>query len=309
MSAESAAQTVGWIGAGRMGYAMAARLLGAGHQVAIWNRTRAKAEPLAEKGAVVVDRPVELAMHPVVFTMVSTGADLDHVLFGADGLLTGEARPEIVVDSSTVDLDEAAELRLRAAELGVTLLAAPVSGNGKVVDAGKLTIAVSGSHDAFERVRGYLEAIGRSVTYVGEDELARLVKICHNLFLGVVTQSLAEITVLAERGGVSRHDFLAFLNDSVMGSVFTRYKTPAFVNLDLKPTFTPVLLRKDFDLGLAAARAMEVPIPVAAHVHQLVSAAVSRGHREKDFAVLLQQQAESAGMQLRSEERAVGTGL
>jgi 3-hydroxyisobutyrate dehydrogenase len=309
MTTHSPAETVGWIGAGRMGYSMAARLLDAGHPVAIWNRTRAKAEPLADKGAVVVDRPVELAGHAVVFTMVSTGADLEHVLFGDEGLLTGETRPEIVVDSSTVDIEEAAGLRQRAAELGVTLLAAPVSGNGKVVDAGKLTIAVSGSHDAFERVRGYLEAIGRSVTYVGEDELARLVKICHNLFLGVVTQSLAEITVLAEKGGVSRHDFLAFLNDSVMGSVFTRYKTPAFVNLDLKPTFTPVLLRKDFDLGLAAARQMEVPIPVAAQVHQLVSAAVSRGHREQDFAVLLQLQAESAGMALRSEEREVGTGL
>ena len=102
---------------------------------------------------------------------------------------------------------------------------------------------------AFEVAQPYLEALGAGVTYVGEGERARLVKICHNLMLGVVAQSLAEITVLAEKGGVSRADFLEFLNDSVMGSTFTRYKTPAYVNLDFTPTFTPPLLLKDFDLG------------------------------------------------------------
>ncbi|MFS8477793.1 MAG: NAD(P)-dependent oxidoreductase [Micromonosporaceae bacterium] len=306
-TANTAAETVGWIGAGRMGASMAARLIAAGYPVAIWNRTRAKAE--AVTGASVVDRPVDLAGHKVVFTMVSTGADLEHVLFGEHGLLTGDSVPEIVVDSSTVGLDEAADLRERAAKRGVTLLAAPVSGNGKVVDAGKLSIAVSGSKAAFEKVRGHLEAIGQSVTYVGENELARLVKICHNLMLGVVTQCMAEITVLAEKGGVSRYDFLDFLNNSVMGSVFTRYKTPAFVNLDYTPTFTPVLLRKDFDLGLAAARGMEVTLPVAALVHQLISAAVGEGHREEDFAVLLSMQAKASGLELVSENREVSDGL
>jgi 3-hydroxyisobutyrate dehydrogenase-like beta-hydroxyacid dehydrogenase len=256
-----------------------------------------------------VDRPVELAGHKIVFTMVSTGKDLEHVLFGEDGLLTGDQRPEVVVDSSTVDLEEATELRERAAEAGVTILAAPVSGNGKVVDAGMLSIAVSGPRETFERVQGHLEAIGRGVTYVGEDELARLVKICHNLFLGVVTQSMAEITVLAEKGGVSRHDFLDFLNDSVMGSVFTRYKTPAFVNLDLKATFTPVLLRKDFDLGLAAARRVEATLPVAAQVHQIISAAVAEGHRDEDFAVLLPLQARASGLEIEPENREVSDGL
>ena len=108
-----------------------------------------------------------------------------------------------------------------------------------------------------------------SVTYVGEGDAARLAKICHNLMLGVVTQSLAEITVLAEKGGMSRAAFLEFLNDSVMGSTFTRYKSPAYVHLDYTPTFTPVLLRKDFDLGLAAARELDVPMPLAAATAQL----------------------------------------
>ncbi len=133
-----------------------------------------------------------------------------------------------------------------------------MSGNPKVVAAGRLTLAVSGTREAFDEVRALLDQLGHGVTYVGDDEVARLVKICHNMLLGIVTQAMAEITVLAERGGIKRSDFLSFLNDSVMGSTFySKYKTPAFVNLDFKPTFTPVLLRKDFDLGMAAAKELE----------------------------------------------------
>jgi 3-hydroxyisobutyrate dehydrogenase-like beta-hydroxyacid dehydrogenase len=136
-----------------------------------------------------------------------------------------------------------------------------------------------------------------------------MVKLAHNIFLGVVTQSLAEITVFAEKAGVKRSAFLEFLNASVMGSVFTRYKTPAFVNLDLTPTFTPVLLRKDFDLGLTAARKLEVPMPVAAATHQLVQQAIGRGHVDNDFAVLLLEQAAASGMTLAPEDVAVSDGL
>jgi 3-hydroxyisobutyrate dehydrogenase-like beta-hydroxyacid dehydrogenase len=144
---------------------------------------------------------------------------------------------------------------------------------------------------------------------VGEGDTARLVKICHNLFLGVVTQSMAEITVLAEKGGVPRAAFLDFLNNSVMGSTFTRYKAPAFVHLDYTPTFTPVLLRKDFDLGLAAARQLDVPMPVAATTAQLVQASVSSGRVDEDFAILLDLQARSSALELKPEDVPVDDGL
>src|SRR5215217_4711883 len=212
-------KTLGWVGTGRMGYALATRLVEAGCDLAVYNRTRAKAEPLAELGATIVDSPADLAGRDVVFTMV--------------------------VDSSTVSPDASAEVRGETDKRGVALLAAPVSGNPSVVDAGRLTVVVSGPADAWETARPYLELFGAGATYVGEDDRARLVKICHNLMLGVVAQSLAEITVLAEKGGVSRAAFLEFLNKSVMGSMFTRYKTPAIVNLDFTPTFTPALLYKD----------------------------------------------------------------
>jgi 3-hydroxyisobutyrate dehydrogenase len=147
------------------------------------------------------------------------------------------------------------------------------------------------------------------VTYVGDGERARLVKICHNLMLGVVSQCMAEVTVLAEKGGVSRADFLAFLNDSVMGSTFTRYKTPAFVNLDFKPTFTPALLLKDFHLGAEAAREHGVPMPVAAATQEIVQAMLGHGYDDVDFAALLELEARAAGHELRSEDVPVSDGL
>jgi 3-hydroxyisobutyrate dehydrogenase len=184
-----------------------------------------------------------------------------------------------------------------------------VMGNPRVAGAGKLTLAVSGPREVFDAAEPYLNLLGAGATYVGEGELARTVKLCHNLLLGVVTQSLAEVTILAEKSGISRQALLACLNNSVMGSTFTRYKTPAFVNLDFHATFTARLLRKDFDLGLAAAREHEVPMPVAALVHQLVQGLVGHGHGEEDFAALIQTQAQSAGLDLVSEDADISDGL
>jgi 3-hydroxyisobutyrate dehydrogenase-like beta-hydroxyacid dehydrogenase len=301
---------LGWIGIGRMGFPLAARLLDNGWDVAVFNRTRSKAEPLAQRGAKVVDAPTELADRDIVFTMVAGPGDFEEVVLGDRGVLArDDAAPQVIVDSSTVSEDVSLRVRAEAAKRGTALLAAPVSGNPRVVKAGRLTFAVSGPRDAFELARPYLEALGSGVTYVGEGEVARLVKICHNLFLGVVTQSLAEITVLAEKGGVPRSAFLDFLNNSVMGSTFTRYKTPSFVNLELEPTFTPALLRKDFDLGMDAARALEVPLPVAALVRELIQAMMGKGHIDEDFAALLLVEAEAAGLALEPEGTEVSDGL
>ena len=300
---------LGWLGTGRMGAQLVRRLLGAGHDVSVYNRTLAKAQPLASHGAKVVDSAADLASCDIVFAMVGTSEDLVGAVLGADGLLSGAAAPSILVDCSTVSADASAQIRAEAAARGTALLAAPVMGNPRVARAGMLTLAVSGPRAAFDDAEPYLSLLGAGATYVGQGELARIVKLCHNLFLGTVAQSMAEITVLAEKSGVSRQAFLACINSSVMGSLFTRYKTPAYVNLDFTPTFTATLLRKDFDLGLAAAREREVPLPVASLVHQIVQSLVGRGHGGQDFATLLQLEAESAGLSLVSENAEVSDGL
>ncbi len=302
--------TIGWIGAGRMGAALIKRLLANGCDVSVYNRTKAKAEPLAEFGAKIVDSPAELADRDIVFTTVAGPKDVIEVTLGDHGVFSREdVCPRIIVDSTTINPEASVMLREGAAARGAAVLAAPVSGNAKVVKAGKLTSVVSGPVDAFEEVRPYLEMYGEKVTYVGEGDAARLVKICHNLLLGVVTQTMAEITVLAEAGGVSRADFLDFLNDSVMGSTFSRYKTPAFVNLDWTPTFTWHLLRKDFELGLEQGRELDVPLPTSALAHQIVIDGIGRGWGDQDFGALLELTAAAAGMTLEAENVEVDDGL
>ncbi len=302
-------KTIGWIGLGRMGFQLATRLLDAGYDVAVYNRTRSKAEPLLEKGATIVDSPVELSDRDLVFSMVSASKDLEQVMLGDGGLLTGSTAPRIIADSSTVSVDASEMIRAAAAKRGAAFLATPVSGNPAVIAAGKLTVGVSGPRATFDEVETVLHTLGRGVTYVGEGEVARLVKIAHNVFLGVVTQSLAEITVLAEKGGVSREAFLAFLNDSVMGSIFTQYKTPALVNLDFEPTFTNVLLQKDFDLGLDAAQTLGVVMPIASATRNLVAQEVGNGNVEQDFASLIVTVARGSGLELISENADVTDGL
>ena len=297
---------LGWIGIGRMGYAMAQLLATVGCDLTVWNRTRSKAEPLTKFGARIVDDISDLAACDIVFTMVSTGDDVKSVL--AAMMARGRA-PKIVVDSSSISLEASAEIRQTLAKSGTQFLAAPVSGNAKVIKAGKLTFVVSGPRAAYETLAPYMEAMGQGVSYVGEGELARIAKICHNVMLGVVTQSLAEITVLAEKAGMPRHAFLDFLNNSVMGSVFTRYKTPALVNLDFHVTFTPELLRKDLDLGLNAGKEYEVPMPLTSITRDLVQAQIGNGFTEEDFSTLLLLQAKASGIELKSENVKVDDGL
>jgi 3-hydroxyisobutyrate dehydrogenase-like beta-hydroxyacid dehydrogenase len=293
-----------------MGAALARRLLVAGHDVAVYNRTRSKAEALEDAGATVVDSPAALADRDIVFTMVGGSDDFKEVVIGSNGVLSrADAAPRMLIDSTTISQAASDEVRAAAAERGIGVLAAPVSGNAKVVAAGKLTMVVSGPEGSYREARALLELLAARVTYVGEGDRARLVKICHNLMLGVVAQTLAEITVLAEKGGVSRADFFDFLNDSVMGSMFTRYKTPAYVNLDFKPTFTPELLLKDFLLGADAAREHEVPLPVSSAAQQVVQALIGNGHRDTDFAALLELQARASDLELVSEDAPVTNGL
>ncbi|HEY2531429.1 MAG TPA: NAD(P)-dependent oxidoreductase [Xanthobacteraceae bacterium] len=312
-------QKIGWIGTGRMGFPMAERLIAAGHDVSIFNRTRAKAEPLAKIGGKVVDHLSDLKNVDVLFSIVATGSDVSDVLYGKHGVCgQGGKIPPIVVDCSTIAVEESAAIRDKLRQLGADLVAAPVSGNAKVIKAGRLSAVVSGPEAACKIATPLIEVFApQGVSYVGEGELARVCKIAHNVMLGVVIENLIEITLLTNKMGVPRHAFLAFLNNSVMGSMFTRYKSPALVNLDWTTTFTPELLRKDLDLGLELAREMDVPMPVTAATRELLqshfgAAMLQKNPQEylqKDFAALAETMALAAGMKLESENKNVPTGL
>jgi 3-hydroxyisobutyrate dehydrogenase len=317
--ATKSALKIGWIGMGRMGYPMAERLLKAGHDVTIWNRTRAKAEPLTKLGGKVVDHLHELKSVDILFSIVATGADVAEVLYGKNGVCSqGGKIPPVIVDCSTIAVDESKNIRLKLKDLGAEFIAAPVSGNAKVIKAGKLSSVVSGDEAACKKAMPLVEVFApRGVSYVGEGELARVCKIAHNVMLGVVIENLIEITLLTNKMGVPRHAFLAFLNNGVMGSMFTAYKSPALVNLDWTTTFTPELLRKDLDLGLELGREMDVPMPVTAATREVLqghfgAAMLQKNPEEylaKDFAALAETMALAAGMKLESENKNVPSGL
>jgi 3-hydroxyisobutyrate dehydrogenase len=301
---------IGWIGLGRMGEAMVKRLLKAGHEASVWNRTASKAAPLAEYGATIAASKQDLATCDMVFTMVSTTDDLKEVLFGDGGLCAGKDKPRVVVDSSSISQEGSAEIRQRLEAMGVAYLCAPVSGNAKVAKAGKLLVVASGPKALYEEAEPFLQAMARKVMWVGEGELARIWKIAHNTMFGVVIQNLCEITVLAEKAGIPRHVFLESINDSVLGSMYTRYKTPMLTNLTFdQVTFTPKLLLKDMDLGLASAKAHGVAMPAAAATRESVARMVGRGYEDIDFAVLLVETAKDAGLELKSEGVKMSDGL
>jgi 3-hydroxyisobutyrate dehydrogenase len=312
-------QKIGWIGMGRMGYPMAERLLKAGYDVSIWNRTRSKAEPLAKSGGKIVDKPSDLAGMDVVFSIVAEGKDVDEVYFGKTGVLSRNGKaPGVFVDCSTIAVEESAAIRGKLKARSVDYICAPVSGNAKVIKAGKLSSVCSGPEAAYRKVEEMIKVYApRGVSYVGDGELARVCKIAHNVMLGVVIENLIEITLLVNKMGVPRHAFLAFLNNGVMGSMFTAYKSPALVNLDWTTTFTPELLRKDLDLGLELGREMNVPMPVTAAAREMLqshfgAATLQKNPEEylqKDFAALAETMALAAGMKLVTENKNVPTGL
>ena len=306
-------QRIGWIGMGRMGYPMAERLLKAGYDVSIWNRTKSKAEPLAKIGGKIVDKLSDLAGIDVVFSIVAEGKDVEQVYLGKDGVLSGNKTPGVFVDCSTISVEESAEIRKRLTERGADYVCAPGQRQRQGHQGRQAVVGLLGSGGGLQKGRRHdqgVRAEGRLLRRRGE--LARVCKIAHNVMLGVVIQNLIEITLLVNKMGVPRHAFLAFLNNGVMGSMFTAYKSPALVNLDWTTTFTPELLRKDLDLGLALADEVDVPMPITAATRAILQ--MHMGHAmpqknpeeylAKDFATLMETMALSSGMKLESENKA-----
>jgi 3-hydroxyisobutyrate dehydrogenase len=302
---------LGWIGTGRMGSGMATRLVQGTKELLVWNRTVTKAAPLAAHGAVIADGLGALASCDVIFTMVAESKDLMDVLLGRDGLLAEASRkPRLIVDHSSISEQASAEIRSELAKFGVGFLCAPVSGNPKAVEAGKLLVIASGSEEDYRLVEPFLRYMGRGSVYVGTGERARIAKIAHNVMLGVVFQCMCEITVLAEKAGIPRHVFLDFINESAMGSIFTKSKLPVMTNLTFQDvTFTPKLLLKDMALGMESGGKYGVPMPLAAAAMQQVRNTVGRGYDYTDFAVMLIEQALNSGLKLEPEKATVSDGL
>ena len=296
---------IGWLGIGNMGLAMARRLADAGAQLSVYNRSPEKAEPLRAHGAQVALSLQELAGCDILITMLATGDVVEDLLLGSAGLFSqpGGNKPQVVIDCSSIAVETSASIRERLAAMGVAFIAAPVSGNPEVVASGNSTFVCSGPALAVERVRPLFLSMGKAASYVGEGELARVAKICHNVWLGAVSQALAEVLVLGQKAGLTREAFLNFLNQSAMGSAFTKGRTPSWVALDGAPGFSPWLMRKDMDLGLDLAKALEMPMPLSNSARDFLQTLINSGQAEADFTQgLMQQQARASGLDMKPEQ-------
>ncbi len=288
---------LGFIGLGVMGSEMVNRLLGKGHSVTGYNRTRSKAEWLVKKGMKWADSPrAVVAAADVTFSMVTNSAALGAVANGADGFLAGMTKGKILVDMSTVSPAYSREIAAKVREKGGDMLDAPVSGSVITLREGKLSVMVGGRKETFERVKPLLNDIGPKVTYVGENGLALVMKIATNLSLAVQMLAFSEGVLIAEKSGITRETAVDVLTHSVIASPMVQYRGPSVLKMPDEAWFNVNMMQKDMVLALELGRQLDVPMPTTAVTNEFLTAARGMGMMEKDFAVLFDTLAQMSGV-------------
>lgn len=293
---------LGFVGLGVMGSRIVERLLEAGHQVTGWNRTRAKAEWLIERGLRWADSPRDVTLaSQVVFTMVTDTRALQQVTGGEHGLLAGLGEGSVYVDMSTVSPAASRELARRVRQSGAQMLDAPVSGSVATLEEGRLSLMVGGDRDTFERVRPVLKDIGPTVTHVGPNGHGALMKIATNLGLAVQMLAFSEAVLLAEKGGITRETAVHVLINSAVASPMIRYRGPFILREPDEAWFDVRMMQKDLRLALEAALELDVPLPTTALSNEFLTAARGMGLAHHDFAIVFDVLAAMAGVEVRRD--------
>ena len=288
---------VSLLGLGLMGAAMADRLLDAGHELAVWNRTPSRCDAHVERGALRLERPADAWKHgDLAITMLLNNEAVDAVYLGDDGLLATEGADRTAVDMSTIGVPVSQRIAERADERGTAFLRSPVTGNPAVVAAGNLGLIISGPRSAYDACEAVLRDIGPNHFHVGAAEQSRVVKLAINLMIAGTSELIAEALVMAERNDIERADMLEVMCGSVMGSPFVKYKADALIADDYESTFTTAGMYKDLALALENANSVGVPLPIGALVQQLVQGAIAQGMGEIDFMSLLPRLRREAGL-------------
>ena len=288
---------VALIGVGKMGEPIARRLLAAGHELTVWNRTPERAARLVEQGARLASVPGDVwERADVAITMIADDAALRTVTLGDGGLLGAAPRGRVLVDMSTVSVTASRQVADAAGAAGVTYLRAPVTGNPSVVEAGNLGIIVSGEEEAVRRLDSLFHDIGPNVFYLGAGDEARVMKLALQVFIAGTAELLAEALVLGEANGLDRARMLEVLGASAVGSPFVKYKTAALVADDYATTFSSRGMFKDLSLVLECANDAGVPLPVSALIQQLVQGCISTGMADDDFIALVPRLRREAGL-------------
>jgi len=278
---------VGFVGLGVMGSEMVLRLLAKGHTVTGYNRTRAKAERLIQKGMKWAESPRAVASAvDVTFSMVTNSAALGAIVDGPDGMLAGLSAGKVLVDISTVSPAFSRSVAVRVREKGADMVDAPVSGSVITLQEGKLSVMVGGRKETFERLKPLLQDIGPKVTHVGDNGLALVMKIGTNLSLAVQMLAFSEGILLAEKSGIPREVAVDVLTNSAIASPMIKYRGPFVQKLPAEAWFNVNMMQKDMLLALELGRQLDVAMPTTAVTNEFLTAARGMGLVEEDFAVV-----------------------
>jgi 3-hydroxyisobutyrate dehydrogenase-like beta-hydroxyacid dehydrogenase len=288
---------LGFVGLGVMGSEMVLRLLEKGHTVIGYNRTRAKAERLIQRGMKWADSPRAVASTAdVTFSMVTNSAALAAIVDGPDGILAGIGAGKILVDISTVSPAYSREVAAKVRAKGADMVDSPVSGSVITLQQGKLSVMVAGRPETFERVKPLLLDIGPKVTYVGDNGLALAMKIASNLSLAVQMLAFSEGVLLAEKSGIKREVAVEVLTHSAIASPMVQYRGPFVLQLPDEAWFNVNMMQKDMLLALDLGRQLNIPMPTTAVANEFLTAARGMGLAEKDFAVVFDVLAQMSGV-------------
>jgi 3-hydroxyisobutyrate dehydrogenase-like beta-hydroxyacid dehydrogenase len=287
---------IGFIGLGEMGSAMAGNALKAGHTVRVWNRSAGRTKVLAEQGASIVDAPGQAFSGDAVFSMLADDAALRSVLIDG-GLLKHAPKGLVHVNMATISAAFSAELTALHAQHGVAYVAAPVLGRPDVAAAGKLNILVAGASDAIDRVQPVFDAIGQKTWRVGDTpQHANVLKLAANFMLASAIETFGEAAALVSGHGIDAHAFLDIITSTLFpGPVYQGYGTMIAERRYEPALFKARLGLKDVRLAMAAADAVDTPLPIASLLRDNLIDAVAHGGGDKDFAVLGEVAARRAG--------------
>jgi 3-hydroxyisobutyrate dehydrogenase-like beta-hydroxyacid dehydrogenase len=288
---------LGFVGLGVMGGNMVDRLLEKGHTITGYNRTRAKAQWLIDKGMKWAASPREVAAAAdISFSMVTNSAALTEIAEGPDGFLAGLGAGKIFIDMSTVSPAISRKLAERVREKGADMMDAPVSGSVLTLQQGKLAVMAAGQRETFDRAKPVLDDFGAKVTYVGDNGLAVTLKIASNLNLAVQMLAFSEGVLLAEKSGIPRATAVEVFTHSVIASPMVQYRGPFVLQMPEEAWFNVNMMQKDMLLALELGRQVDVPLPTTAATNELLTAARAMGLAEQDFAILFRVLATMSGV-------------
>jgi len=288
---------LGFVGLGVMGGEMVSRLLSKGHTVTGYNRTRAKAQRLIDRGMKWADSPRAVcATADVTFSMVTNEKALAAIMEGPDGILSVVAPGKFLIDMSTVSPHYSRSVAAKAREKGADMIDAPVSGSVITLQEGKLSVMVGGSRETFDRLKPILDDIGPKVTYVGDNGLALSMKIATNLSLAVQMMAFCEGVLLAEKSGIAREVAVDVLTNSAIASPMIKYRGPFVLTMPAEAWFDVNMMQKDLMLALDMGRALDIPLPTTAVSNEFLTAARGMGFAKQDFAVVFEVLARMSGV-------------